>query len=149
MIMGDHYDEAIEKPLLKGTFFLLGLLGFVDLAYDDPVNSEYPAYKKEYLSRFDGLKSIRLTPLGAHLLGKNPNFSLAETVEQATVHLDENYLIATLEGEDSYRKVLLQNCAHPIGEKRFKMDYISFFKGCTSLSDVKEKVALFKQAISE
>lgn len=81
------YQGFGEWPILEGRYTLCvlfeyaGTLGLCDVAYQDPVGARddfrenWGTDDLDYLSRYDGLRAVRLNALGAYVLG------LAETYE--------------------------------------------------------------------
>lgn len=75
-----------EWPILEGRYTLAvlfeyaGTLGLFDLDYTDPVGARddyrdnWGADDLDYLSRYDGLRAVRLNALGAYTLGLTDNY---------------------------------------------------------------------------
>ncbi len=81
------YDGYHEWEFLEGRYLLCVLfeyaatLGLIDVAYTDPHGArpdftQLPGtYDLEFLSRYDGLRYVRLTPLGAYCLGLTESYT--------------------------------------------------------------------------
>ena len=79
------YAGYADWPILEGRYTLAvlfeyaGTLGLVDLDYTDPVGARddyhgnWGADDLDYLSRYDGLRAVRLNALGAYALGLTGN----------------------------------------------------------------------------
>ncbi|MCZ4537441.1 helicase-associated domain-containing protein [Gordonia terrae] len=90
------YDGHHGWSLLEGrytmavTFEYAGTLGLFDLDYRDPVGARTDYHSNwgsdflETLSRYDGLRRIRLTPLGAYALGLADTFTPAEDLDEVS-----------------------------------------------------------------
>jgi hypothetical protein len=75
------YSGFADWPILEGRYTLAvlfeyaGTLGLFDLAYTDPAGARddfrgnWGTEDLDYLSRYDGLRAVRLNPLGAYVLG--------------------------------------------------------------------------------
>jgi hypothetical protein len=75
-----------DWPILEGRYTLAvlfeyaGTLGLLDLTYTDPAGARddfrdnWGTDDLDYLSRYDGLRAIRLNALGAYALGLHPNY---------------------------------------------------------------------------
>ncbi|WP_319461393.1 hypothetical protein [Micromonospora sp. RTP1Z1] len=75
------YSGFADWPILEGRYTLAVLfeyaatLGLIDIDYTDPAGARtdyhdnWGADDLDYLSRYDGLRAIRLNPLGAYALG--------------------------------------------------------------------------------
>ncbi|WP_200215443.1 hypothetical protein [Micromonospora coerulea] len=80
------YSGFADWPILEGRYTLAVLfeyaatLGLIDIDYTDPVGARtdyhdnWGADDLDYLSRYDGLRAIRLNPLGAYSLGLTGNY---------------------------------------------------------------------------
>ncbi|RMD97836.1 MAG: hypothetical protein D6814_08755 [Calditrichaeota bacterium] len=147
-IDGDFYAEAILLPLMKGVFFLFAAFGLVNIAYNSPENDILRLRGMPYLSVFDGLKYVQLTPLGAYILGKSNEYKTNIRPEQADILLDEDRLILTLHGKDRVARMVLDQIAERIGEHYYKIDYNSFLKGCKTAKDIDQRIKMFKNKIS-
>ncbi|MFH0926329.1 MAG: hypothetical protein V1872_12005 [bacterium] len=150
-IAGEYFNKGLIFPLVKGNMFLFASLGLIDIAYNLPSNDlDVQTIDKEYLSVFDGVKYIRLTNLGAYVIGKIQSYTPAIQTESAKgeIILDHNRLILTLNGEDKIKRMTLERLSERIGENRYKLDYTSFLQGCGKKKDVEQKINLFKRAVS-
>ncbi|MGK5092479.1 hypothetical protein WDW89_10765 [Deltaproteobacteria bacterium TL4] len=138
------YDDAIIVPLLAGHFFLFAAFGLVDIAYGPPLNPHLKQKGHEYFSVFDGLQYIRLTDLGVYVTGKTSTYEIKQqNKKQVKLVLDDRRLLFSMNGEDHLKQIIIEKLAKPIAHNRYKMDYESFLKGCTSKNDVQEKIKLF------
>jgi len=80
------YDGFADWPILEGRYTLAvlfeyaGTLGLFDLDYDDPAgarsdyHNNWGADDLDYLSRYDGLRAVRLNALGAYALGVTDDY---------------------------------------------------------------------------
>lgn len=143
------FQQCIILPTLKGYLFLMATLGLVDIAYAAPKNADVQQYVKAYMSIFDGLKLIRLTKLGAFLLGITKEYEVDVAEEDdAEIIVDEDRLLLSMHGKDSLKSLILEQMTTKVGKDRYKMDYASFLKQCDSQSAVNEKINNFKQNIA-
>ncbi len=146
-ISQELYPDFITKPLIQGICFLFAAFGLLDLAYNKPINKKFQDGKKNYLSKYDGLKYIRLNALGAYVLGVSKAFTSTSEVERAKVFLDDVHLIITLSMEDRLMEMVVQQFGAKIGKNRFKVDFGAFLKGCNSHEAVVDKISLFKERV--
>ena len=142
------YHEALLKPFFRAVLFLFASFGILDLAYNLPENKVIREKDHEHLSVFDGLKYIRLTGLGAYILGVADDYGKTPDEEVAKITLDENRLIISMEGKDPLLSLVLKKLGDKISENCYKVDYNSFLKTCTTKEEIEQKVALFKDQIS-
>ncbi|MCP4753097.1 MAG: hypothetical protein GY866_19590 [Proteobacteria bacterium] len=144
----EQYDEAVLKPVVRAVLFLFASLGLLDIAYNYPKNAGIRQKEKPYLTVYDGLEYIRLTELGAYLFeGKKRYLPEVENEEPAEIVLDEERLIVSLSRNDKMMGLVLETFAEKIGRNRYKVDFTSFLKGCSSKDDIQEKIRLFKRKV--
>jgi hypothetical protein len=79
---GYHDWEILEgRYILCLLFEYAATLGIIDVGYDSPVNARddfreiWGTDSLDFLSRYDGLRDFRLTPLGAYCLGSATEYS--------------------------------------------------------------------------
>lgn len=142
------YHDIVTAPLIKAAMFLFAGFGMVDIAYNLPKNDLFQEKDKEYLSVFDGLQYIRLTKLGAYILGLTEKHEVKFEEEKANIILDERRLIINIEGNDILKTLALERIADKIGDNHYRVDYTSFLKECSSKKDITQKMKFFKEEIS-
>lgn len=77
------------RSTLAVMFEYAATLGLLDVSYDEPAGARddfrnhWGAEDLEYLSRYDGLRAVRLTALGAHALGLTDSYRPALDAEPA------------------------------------------------------------------
>ncbi|GEM_PF-1288529 len=146
-ISRSKYPEAILKPFLKGFMFLMAAFGVVDIAYNHPQNTEIQKKDLNYLSVFDGLQYIRLTRLGAYLLGLSDDYAITIQKENARIELDEKRLLIHLDGPDRIKEMILRQFAEKISENSFKVTFDSFLKDCKTQDNIEDKILLFRRHV--
>ena len=143
-----NIDHFLTQPLLKGIMFMLSALGLLEIAYDLPKNPALLTGEDTYISIYDGLDHVKLTRLGAYILGKSDGYDgPVDTASRGEIAVDDKALILTLKGDDPMKTITLEQMATPIGANRFKVDFASFLKPCRSRKDVKEQIGLFRKEI--
>ena len=147
----DYHDHAVTRPLVQGFCALLAVLGLVDLAYTAPHNDVVRNASNDFLSPFDGVRGVRLTALGAYLLGKTDRYEAPEVEqpEEVTVTLDAHYLVFALSGEDKIKHMIADGLAERLGPRRYRLDYASFLRGCTTRADVDEQIRRFRTHLAD
>jgi len=142
-------SEVVNQPMLRAFFFLAASLGLVVIGYNLPVNPVLQRPKHEYLSRFDGLNSIRITELGAYVTGKTKKYTvtLQSPQAEAVFKLDTTRLLLTMEGNDPIVELTLDKLLEPVGSGRYMMSFASLFKECSSKKDIQQKISLFRKTI--
>ncbi|MBF0389446.1 MAG: hypothetical protein HQK71_05000 [Desulfamplus sp.] len=142
------YQDVVTMPFIKGMLFLMASFGIVDIAYNYPSNQSYQVPNKKYLTLYDGLKYVRLTKLGAYLLGITDKYEAKITKEDADITLDDNRLMLRIEGSDPFKEMLLEKLSEKVHANNYKLTYSSFLKDCITIKDVEQKIKLFKKHIS-
>ncbi|MBU2646469.1 hypothetical protein KKI24_17305 [bacterium] len=150
VITPDRYEQALEIPLLKASLFLYASFGLLDLMYNAPENSTLRSAGKPYLSVYDGLVSVRLTELGAYIAGQRATYDFAQpSAPEMAFELDTERLFISYSIPDSLTALSLERFAHRIGPVRYKVDFVSFLKGCRNRDDVMTRIQVFKDEISD
>ena len=124
-----------ERYLLCFLFEYAAPLGLIDIAYEHPAGARRD-FKDQwgtddllFLSRYDGLRYFRLTPLGAFILGRLDHYE--PRLEEPTVSLTvlPNRQIRIDQGEPSLdQKLLLENFAEAQGTGLWMLDEIRAIK---------------------
>ena len=96
-------------------------LGIVDVAFRDPDKARrdfrgmWGTDDLRFLSRYDGLRYIRLTPLGAYILGLADEYRPAETVPSAVLSVLPSLRINVVGGAlNPEESLLLERWAEPV-----------------------------------
>ncbi|MEM6965684.1 MAG: hypothetical protein AAF573_13030 [Bacteroidota bacterium] len=140
------YDDAITRPLLKGTFFLFAAFGLVDVAYDTPDIEEL---SKTAYSYHDGLKYVRLTSLGAHLLGRTSEYEMPSEITDTKIKLSKDSLTIISDKNDPTAAVILEPFTDKVTPNRFRTDFGIFLKSVANKEDLQAKINLFKQSVGQ
>jgi len=137
------YKDAVVVPLLKTMIFLFAAFGIVDIAYNFPENQVVRERNFKYLSVFDGLRYVRLTPLGAYITGLTKKYSAPVEEETADIVLDTKRLIITIKGKDPLKTLTLEKIGDKISKNCYKVNYQTFLTECATKNDIKQKITLF------
>lgn len=136
--------EAFTMPIVETTLALLAVLGAVDIAYD-PQSTPGD-------HRYDFIRFVRLTALGAYASYQSESYEGQGTVVHASTDyfaLDAQRLIirATyINGINPYEGIVTR-FAEPIGGRRYRVTPTSFLKGCTTASDVENRVLQLRETV--
>jgi hypothetical protein len=145
----DNYNDVVIIPLVKAAMFLFAAFGIVDIAYNMPKNNIYKQKNQEYLSVFDGIKYIRLTELGGHLIGLTEDFEVEIEQEVIEIKLDEDRLMLTAQGNDKFKILFIESFSEKIGENRYKVNFSTFLNGCNNRDEIEAKIKFFKGEIEK
>lgn len=142
----DIYNDAIAQPFLKGTLFFFASFGLLDLKYDEP---DLETLGVTAYSPYDGLKYVRLTPLGAYVSGVTNNYEIPKQSAPPTMKLSPDSLTILVDSDTSIADTLLAPYATRISPSRFQTDFNTFLKECNDQYSIDNKIKLFKQFVGE
>ena len=141
--------ELVSVPLLKGFAFLLAGFGLAEIAYVLPTHKAYRRPKKDYLTPYDGLGFVRLTPLGEFVFRRRDHYELAAgPLTRTPMVLDETRLLATCRNADQLTELALRQFMEPLTAGHYRMTPKSFLGGCGSREDIEERIRLFRRVVS-
>ncbi len=143
-IRSGKYKRAIVESFVKGTFFLYASFGLVDIGYDVPDVSTLGVTS---FSPYDGLKSIRRTPLGDYVLGITGSYIPPKNIGKYEIKLSEDSLSILINEDDEMLSALISPYAERISPTRFQTDFRLFLKECRSKEELNTKIKLFQQFI--
>ncbi|SJZ48638.1 hypothetical protein SAMN02745174_00721 [Cetobacterium ceti] len=145
----NKYLAYVAVPFIKSVFFILATLGVVEIYYDQPSINNSLYLKNGYLSKYDGLKFVRLTDLGKYILGMKEDYEFKFSKEEGEVYLEEDRLIATILGDAPIKTMYLEKIGHRIAPNKFKVARDSFLKGVENSEDILERIGEFKEKIAD
>lgn len=139
-----HLDNCYTQlgiPFIKGFLFMLAAFGLLEIAYTDS--------KPDDASYYNSLRYVRLTSLGAYVLGLEKKY-IAPVAQERTDYfeLDDTKLLIRARGEHNPYEPLLDDISSFIGSRRYIVTFASFLKNCATHKDVSDKINFFKQYIS-
>ncbi|WP_394990585.1 hypothetical protein [Emticicia sp.] len=140
-----NYKNFTIEPFIKGSLMLWACYGLLDIAYD---NIDTTELGKTYYSNYDGIKAVRLTNLGAYLLGKTAVYEVPEVEKSFELIFSTDNLMILVEGETNITDNLLANYADKVGSNRYAVSNESFLKNVANKKDLKMKIDIFKQVVS-
>jgi len=149
-IHDDNEFELLSEPLLKGYAFLLAAFGLAEIAYSSPKHPTYHRSGHAYLSPFDGLGYVRLTPLGEFVFRQKDTFEMTGDASPAAskIVLDEARLLATCRNADQLTELALGQFFENLAPGRYRMTPKSLLGGCRSREDVEGRIRLFRRVVS-
>ncbi len=135
------YKELFVVPLIKAIFFLFSALGVFDIKYNNP--------KDPVDSVFQGLAYVKLTTLGAYLLGLTESFEFKVEENISKIIVGDTDLTIKIKGNDKTGTMFLPSFAEQISPNMYIVNYPSFLKGCNSKNDIEKKIDLFRREFSD
>lgn len=136
-----HFGQKfVQWPTLRGHLFLFAAWGLLDLVYEEP-NCKAIGITSD--SPYDGVKYLRMTALGAYVLGYTDAYE--SNVEQPfELGLSDDVLsILLTAGDMELASRAIASFARPAGSKRFQTNADMFLQDCNTAKDLKQKIDLF------
>ena len=135
---------VITAPTVQAFFFLAAALGLVEITFGLPRNPLFRRPNHQGLTPFDGLKGVRLTPLGAYVSGQTRHYEASEVKrEETALFLDPQRLFLTLSGQDPLLELTLQRYMETAGTRRYHLTFESLFATCQNKREIREAKRLF------
>jgi hypothetical protein len=142
------YKNIVIVPFLKAVMFLFAAFGIFDIAYSLPENQILQKKDNKYLSIYDGLQYVRLTKLGAYVLGRIDDYYIKVEEKFNQIQLDENRLIIYVQEKNTLAQLTLEKIGVPLSKNCYKINHKSFLRKCSTQADILNKIKLFKEHIS-
>jgi len=149
MLHESNLRETLLLPYLKTLIFVLNTLGIVDIAYDIPVNPCYQDKNNTWLSLYDGIAEVSLTPLGSWIIGKTDEWETLHEKSAVSINLDTSRLLITVEGSDPLVELTLGKLAVSIGPGYYQVRAELFLKDCADSADIENTIEMFRANICE
>ena len=138
--------SLLVLPLMKAYFYLLAVLGVVEIRETEPAGSMKRNGSSLPISLYDGLEYVRVTEFGQWCLDlRKEKPELAAQVYEAIA--DDELLIVTFRGESLERRLFLERIGDKLGEERYRVSDSSFVRACTSLEELERRIAAFRKLI--
>ena len=138
--------KLFEKPLFKAYCYLFAVLGLVEIR-EKPAPLILKKNEKMYpLTPYEGICSMKVTPFGAWCLDFTDERPAAKKVMFETI-ADSKLLMVTFKGLSLERKLFLEQIGDPMGTERFKINEVSFIRGCDNPVEIHSRIERFKKLI--
>lgn len=133
--------SAIFTPFVKAFLLMMNGLGMLDVAYRDASQDD--------TSYVDALRYVRLTNLGAYVMGITQTYTPIKAEKKIYFRLDDRLLILKSMEKDNPYEGMVADLAEHIGGGRYLVSSDSFLKNCKTEKDVKDKIGLFKEFVAD
>lgn len=131
-----NFMRQLTVPALLSSVALLASIGIIEVAY-----SIMPANAPHTLS---GLRSVRLTPLGAYAMGLTETYFNENLKEHVYFETDnDSLMIRALEENNPYEGMMSDYC-RSVGARRWLLTPETFLAGCQDENDLRKKILDFK-----
>lgn len=152
ILVGDaNVKLLLERPFFYANLFAMAAMGWVELAFHTaPPKSTWAVENgllTDYISYFEILSAIRITPLGAYAMGRSDVYEMKDEVEE-NVQLYENSLYIFYDGKNSALRSVIEQTARLVGKDLYKVDYESVLGDCSNYKQVQSKINVFQKLLS-
>lgn len=144
----EKYRAYVIEPFIKSVLFILATLGVLEISYDKPSSANSLYLKNGYLSKYDGIKYVKLTELGEYVLDRKDEYEFEVVKEESKVILEDDRLIVTLLGESPLKTMFLEKIGIKIASNKFKISEESILKNVENIGEIKKVLQEFKEKIS-
>ena len=145
-VRGPQFHVLMGLPVFKGYWYLMAVLGLVELTEKVPQKPLVYNDKRKVVSVFDSLDMVRVTKLGSFCLSLVDEYATVPTATYEAI-ADKDLLLVTFRGKSLERKLFLDQIGRPLGAERYRVDEKSFLRGCSNKEDLRERIAKFKLLI--
>lgn len=145
-VWGPQRNILLGLPLFRGYWYLMALLGLVEITETEPNKPLYIDGQERNVSSYDCLSHIRVTPLGAYCLGLQKEYQIQNPRTYEAI-ADKELLLVTFRGHSLERKLFLQQIGIPLGMERYRISEDSFIRGCENPEDLQLRIKKFKTLI--
>jgi len=145
----DNAQQMVFRALYLAILTTFGILGILDLSESEDVPLPLKSGKKRLpYSPCDGLKCIRMTPLGRYLLGLSEEMPKEDPSAKGETELDSELLVISYTGKNIEIRKLLAQTATELGSELYQVTPKSFLESCKNAASIKKQVELFKKTLT-
>ncbi len=143
----DNYELLIVQPLIKGFLMMGASLGLLDMVYEEAKVYLSGLVQDDVIFPFEGVKFVRLTALGAYVLGRFPGYAPPK-IKETAVELDENALFIHYPSENKALLGMIESISRPAGNNLFKVDFETVLGKCNNKREIDMQISTFKKLLS-
>jgi hypothetical protein len=145
-VNGRFRQEVFVLPVFRAYCYCLAILGVLEIREAQPERPLVRKGKPLPLSLYDGLKEVRLSEFGRWVIGKTDTRPEVREKQYEAV-VDSELLVIAFKGNSLEHRLFLQSIGEQVGEERWRVTEASFMRGCTTIKDLDQHVALFRQLL--
>ena len=144
-----NVQALLFTPMIQGMAFLLASLGLLEICYNAPDNhSKWRLDNRPFLTPFDGLEAVRLTPIGAFAFGRSKELPLAVSEKpKCQVHLHAERLLARATLLDPLTEKVLREFMEELEPGFYRLERKRFLTGCNTPKEIDGRVEDFKRRL--
>ena len=154
------YDGRTSFEILEARYILaylfeyLATLGMIDVAYSRPYRARHDYYDHwgaddiKFLSRYDGLRYLRLNALGAYCLDLTEDYIAQVTERPPLFRVDADLQLELLRPAEPAEQLQLEQIATPLSADRWGLNTDVIFSRSAD-ADERERIRTFLEASVE
>jgi hypothetical protein len=148
-ISHDNAPDLLYAPMIRGMAFFLSALGILEICYGEPIASgKWRLCDKRYLTPFDGLQAVKLTPVGAFVFGFRKDFPMTVREQpKCEIHPHPDRLLMRATQPDPLTEKVLREFMEELGPGIYRLDRKRFLGGCGSPEEIRARVLDFKRRL--
>jgi hypothetical protein len=140
----ENFNPLVTDPLLDGLCFFFAAFGILEIALDLPRNETFAYRSKDWLTPFEGVRAVRLTPIGAYLFGRTSELELEVAKVQRTIlHFHPERLHLRVENPDPVTQPTLDEHLERLGPNHYQLTRASIIGDATTVKDIQARVRRF------
>lgn len=143
-----NYGTLLTYPYLRNCMAFFASLGILEIAYNLPSTLKGVIRNRNVIVPGDDIKYIRLTALGAFVLGKNTKYTPPEVKEDRVI-LDKDNLLLLYQGENKSLVSMIESIAINVSKNLYKVSFETVLGNCNSAKEVATQISVFKQLLSK
>lgn len=140
----EQYINFIVIPFVKSVFFILGTLGVVELMYNPASNSNSLYLRNGHLSKYDGLKFVRLTNFGKYVFDFETSYNFDSFKNDGKIFLDNDRLFITIVGESPSNALFFESISQKISPNSFKVTFDTLLKNIKTKEELIDLINTIK-----
>ena len=146
-IDAENKEKFVTRPFVMGCAFLFAAFGLLELCLKpEPPKGNLGT---DFASEYEGLVAVRLTGLGAYVLGKSENYEILQGQAGNRLVFDDNSLVIRVEGNTDLAYVQLMQYAQKISANRYVFNQSFLMRDCKSTRDLVGKISTFKKTVGQ
>ena len=147
-VSSNNYGILLIYPYIRNCLAFFASLGMLEIAYDYPYTLGEGIEGRDFIVPGDDIKYIRLTSLGAFLLGKTYSYTPPE-IKEDRVTLDKDNLLMLYQGENKSLISMIESIAVNVSKNLYKVSFETVLGNCNNVKEVETQVNVFKQVLSK
>lgn len=143
-----NYYKVFTIPFLLNAIALFASLGILEVAYDDAAWEDLLMTHEKFLTPGIDFKYVRLTNLGAYLLGKTKDYA-PPALKEDKVILDEENLLFLYQGDNLALLGMIESVSNKVSTNLYQVSFETVLGNCNNSKEVEAQISVFSQLLSK